>query len=148
MENVVDKKPLIKGLLLDGVNDPKVVEIKDDLHAYYSLLDCDLIEIVRRRIPNTDHHFVIVCDEEGLLKERTIAPSGIAFNETEDEVDEILLGKIFICNDDEEGNLLSLKDDEIEEIKKCVKILDKDFPGRDMYGNEIASCGKCLHYAI
>ena len=52
------------GLLID-VEQSKVQIVTDasSLQDYYKLLNCDLIDIVRRRIGG--RHYNIICDEEG-----------------------------------------------------------------------------------
>lgn len=67
-----EKRPKIKGVLLDIVNDEaKVVEFEPTLDNYYSMLRCDLIDIVSRTIgySRSRQVFDIVCDDEGTFKQ-------------------------------------------------------------------------------
>jgi len=67
-----EKRPKIKGVLLDIVKDEaRVVEFEPTLDNYYSMLRCDLIDIVSRTIGYSRSRkvFDIVCDDEGTFKE-------------------------------------------------------------------------------
>ncbi len=46
---------------------PEKLNIKDDLQNYYNLIECNSIDIVRRKIGK--RRFNIVCDDEGMLTE-------------------------------------------------------------------------------
>ena len=112
----------IKGILVDG-QDAKIIEIEDKLEVYYEKLNCDMIEIVERKIGN--NYYNIVCDEEFLCKSYD-EPQHIAGMMIDDEgsVQELLLGSIFICNSDDEGNLTSLSDKDLETILKRIQTND------------------------
>ncbi len=103
-----------------NVNDskaPEMLDIKDDLGTYYNLIDCRSIDIVRRKIGQ--QYFNIVCDDEGLLKDR---PRISAIS----DLGEILLvGNLVICSGEitEDGDLIGLTDDEAEYIKARIEFL-------------------------
>lgn len=82
-------------------------EIPADLSGYYEAIDCDCIDIVTRTINGKS--FAIICDDEGLLKEKP-APSAI-----DKDGNTMLVGNIFVCNSDGE-NLASLSEEEAEFI--------------------------------
>ena len=100
---------MIHGLL---VKDGTISEcdLKDELHAYYEALDCDLIDIVRRSIAGTE--YAIVCDDEGLFKQ-DIRVSMV----NEADLSPMLVGRLFICKDGKRGKLASLTADDVKRIK-------------------------------
>lgn len=94
-------------LIADGK--ATIVEVDDDLDSYYKLLDCDLIDIVTRRIGGK--YYDIICDEEGLLKDD---PAVGMVNEFDGRV--MLVGRLFICQHDGMGNQKSLSQTEIDDV--------------------------------
>lgn len=145
----------IRGILLDGEKKPKIIEVEDKLEEYYKLLDCDLIEIIRRRT-NSDVYkhleetnITIITDEEGLLKERTIVPSAYFINK-EGYVEELLLGKIFVCDEDIDGNLKSLSDEKIETVFKSIRPADFNYFDSiiDNFGNTLLGGPNALYYDV
>ncbi len=145
----------IRGILLDGDKKPKIVEVEDKLEEYYKLLDCDLIEIIRRRTDSDVYkhlgeiNITIITDEEGLLKGRTIVPSAYLINK-EGYIEEVLLGKIFVCDEDIDGNLKSLSDEKIATIFKSIRPAGfNNFDDlTDDYGNTLLSGPNALYYGV
>lgn len=91
---------LIRAIYLDvKTNVIKRIDIKDSITEYYKLLNCDSIDIVRRRIGLK--HYSIIVDDEGLFKNnRIVSASGFG---------EVLVGSLIITGlPDNEGNLRSL----------------------------------------
>lgn len=86
-----------------------VVDVDDDLDAYYKLLDCELIDIVTRRIGGK--YYDIICDEEGLFKDD---PAVGMVNEFDGKV--MIVGRLFICQHDGRGNQKSLSQTEIDDV--------------------------------
>lgn len=101
---------MIKGILIKE-DKVEIVKVENSLIELYKLLDCDLIQVVERKIGNKVYD--IICDEEGLLKPNF--QSAICTNYTEN-----LYGNILIVNHDDEGNFTSLDDDEIIDINKSI----------------------------
>lgn len=136
----------IKGILFDGANEPKVVEIEKNLQAYYELLDCDVIDIITRRVENQlgKTNITIIVDDDGLLKNRTIAPSGYLINKG--KIQEILLGKIFVCDEDEDGEPISLSEEKTKIILKSVGIVFTEL--KEYFGNEIITGEPALVYSL
>jgi len=96
----------LKGVLVntkDNTIKPYSLEYDEFLPAIYGLLDCETIDIVARKFGS--HRLDIVCDDEGLFKEKVI-PSVITFSEG--KVVENIVGNVFICASDDEGELVSL----------------------------------------
>lgn len=94
-------KKLVTGILLD-VTTGKIstVTIKDDLQQLYAILHCDLIDIVTRTVGGQP--FTFVCDDEGLFHDKPIVSA------TNMSHGPMLVGNLFICNEDGKGNLSSL----------------------------------------
>jgi len=90
---------------------PKVVDIEPSLTNYYKYLGCDLIQIIYRKIGGKE--YLIICDEEGLLRNRY--PVAITFEDG--EILETLVGSILIgALSDEEGNKQELTDNDITNL--------------------------------
>lgn len=101
----------IRGLLIDEkTGKVSVKDVDDDFRALQQVIDADFFDIARRKIG--DKTYAIVCDDEGLLKDRRIT----ALNLGED----ILVGSLFICN--ELGpELTSLLDVDIKRITQSIR---------------------------
>lgn len=101
----------IRGLLIDEkTGKVSVKDVDDDFRALQQVIDADFFDIARRKIG--DKTYAIVCDDEGLLKDRRIT----ALNLGED----ILVGSLFICN--ELGpELASLLDVDIKRITQSIR---------------------------
>lgn len=106
------------GLLID-VEQSKVQIVTDasSLQDYYKLLNCDLIDIVRRRIGG--RHYNIICDEEGLLKDNC-TPS--AFDSAGYAA---LVGNLLIMGPDidELGEMSDLKPIDIMHLQNHIHLM-------------------------
>lgn len=103
----------IKGYVIDVKKSRHgAVEIERDLENLYKVVGCRYIDIVSRVIGKD--RFDIVCDDEGLLFDHPI-PSALDKNNGV-----MLVGNLFICEHDGEGNLISLTDEQIRAIRKNV----------------------------
>ena len=145
----------IKGILLLGGEKPKVIKVENTLNSLCKLLNCCLVEIIKRKThsdfnsSNLGVDITIICDEEGLLKGREIAPSGFLFDEEEGTFKEVLLGTIFICDTDKEGNLISLSEEKIEKVIESIretKFGDVDYI-EDGFGNTLLPSDSALIYS-
>lgn len=106
---------MIRGILIKE-DKVEIVEVENSLIELYKLLDCDLIQVVERKIG--EKVYDIICDEEGLMKPNF--QSAICSNYTEN-----LYGNILIVNHDDEGNFTSLSHDEIIDIHNSIfKLID------------------------
>lgn len=106
---------MIKGILIKE-DEVEVVKVENSLIGLYKILDCDLIQVVERKIGAKVYD--IICDEEGLLKPNF--QSALCTNYAEN-----LYGNILIVNHDDEGDFTSLNDDEIKDINKSIiELLD------------------------
>lgn len=106
----------IKGILIDVEEglEAKRMEIIDSLDTYYEILKCSCIDIANRDIGGK--RYDIVCDDEGLFKD-AVYPSAIGRGKNV-----MLVGNIFIAGvADDEGELTSLTDDDVDNIMSHVK---------------------------
>ena len=107
----------IKGVLIDTKkNEIKVIDF--DYKSYkdfYPLLDCSCFDIQERRFGGTNGAFFdIYLDDEGLLSAEP-KPVSIVTLHNGQQVEQIV-GNVFICSHNEEGESISLTDEQIEEI--------------------------------
>ena len=86
------------------------LEVENELHAFYKTMNVDMIEFTYRKIGKKV--FTIMCDEEGLLKGNPI-PSAI------NERGQVqIVGNLLFFNDSDDGDLKSLSEKDIKEIKE------------------------------
>ena len=113
----------IKGILItpnQKETKPRVYEAEINSYKdYYPLLECDTFDIQSRRFK--DKWLDIYCDDEGLFKEIN-RPSILTFNKNGQLVEQIV-GNVFIVNHDDEGNTISLTDEEVEAALSAVKVM-------------------------
>ena len=113
----------IKGILItpnQKETKPRVYEAEIDSYKdYYPLLECDTFDIQSRRFK--DKWWDIYCDDEGLFKEIN-RPSILTFNKNGQLVEQIV-GNVFIVSHDDEGNTISLTDEEVEAVLSAVKVM-------------------------
>lgn len=112
----------IKGILItpnDKNTKPRVYELEVNSYKdYYPLLKCDTFDI-QSRIFN-GKYLDIYCDDEGLFKEN----NEIAIVTTrEDTIVEKIVGNVFIVSHNDEGETISLTDEEIKLVLSTVHIL-------------------------
>ena len=96
---------------------PEKLNIKDDLQSYYNLLECNTIDIIRRKIGK--RYFRIIYDDEGLLVENPKISAISNLGEVR------LVGNLIICAGDvtENGDLIGLTDDQAEYVKQHIIFL-------------------------
>ena len=114
MDNMVKLSTAkIRGLLIDEkTGKVSVKDVDDDFRALQQVIDADFFEIARRKIG--DKTYAIVCDDEGLLKDRRITAVNLGYSY------DILFGSLFICN--ELGpELASLLDVDINKITQSIR---------------------------
>lgn len=103
----------LKGFLIDlRDGTAKAVEFEDKLEELYKLTNCDCIDITMRKVGNFEYD--IVCDDEGLLKDRKIPTACNEKNEP------MLVGNLLFCNHDDEGGLASLSDEQLRDLESHV----------------------------
>lgn len=109
----------ITGILIDVVNETaKVTTIDKCLDAYYRILNCDCIDIVRRRIGankrRAAHYYEIVCDDEALLKEDP------KISAIDDLGRPMLCGNLFITKFDGVDDIASLEPADILRLREFI----------------------------
>ena len=113
----------IKGILItpnQKETKPRVYEAEINSYKdYYPLLECDTFDIQSRRFK--DKWLDIYCDDEGLFKEIN-RPSILTFNKNGQLVEQIV-GNVFIVSHDDDGNTISLTDEEVEAVLSAVKVM-------------------------
>jgi len=117
----------LKTILLDVYNESvSIIEIEPTLEEYYKHLNCDCIDIVTRKIGRK--HFNIMGDDESLFHD----PQKISA--IDNLGNPMLFGNLMFFHSDEDGNLVSLSNSDIEYIKKrIVKMYTRQYPdGYDM----------------
>ena len=114
----------VKGILIDVLNnDCRIEEISYDtddknyLNAYYNMLQCDVFDITNRTIG--EHRYDIYVDDEGLLKSGQ-KPSVLTFDD-DNRIVEVLVGNAFVCSHNDEGDTISLTDEQIHEVQCYVQ---------------------------
>ena len=112
-------KKLLRGVLVDVENEKvQVTEIEDTLDEFYRILNCDCIDITRRRIGRSRKCYDIICDDEGLFKAEPKISAIDNIGQPQ------LVGNLFIVGGpDAEGNLVSLTNDETAYIMGKVQLL-------------------------
>lgn len=106
----------MKTLLLNvNENKVEVIDIDDDLDAFYRALDCDWIDIVQRRIGGK--LFDVMFDDEGLLKD------GHKISAINDMGKARFVGNLMFFHNDGHGNLVGLEEDDIKHIQKYIKTM-------------------------
>lgn len=105
----------MRALLLDvNTQEVKVVDVESDIHAWYKLLNCDLVEMPEYQIEGK--YFTFICDEEGLLKNNPVISAVDSDNRP------MLVGNVLICNSNyENGDVVDLTDEDINLIQRHVK---------------------------
>ena len=111
---------MIKVVILKRNNEGELVmeekEIKDTLATYYSILSCDNIDIVERKIKGFKACFVV--DDEYLLKHTPKQPPVAVFV---GEGKEAIYGALVITGkSDREGNLSSLDEYQLDTIRRSI----------------------------
>lgn len=92
-------------------------EIDDNLSEFYEIIECDCIDIVKRKIGNK--YYNIVCDDESLLKNN---PTISVFHPNDSGLN--VFGTIIIAGEeDEHGNLTSIDDCDIKNIRSKLGFL-------------------------
>lgn len=92
---------------------PCFVEIEDKLDTYYSLIGCDLIDIVSKRINGAN--FEIVCDDEGLLKDAPIITAVTADGAP------ALVGGLVVLRYGGDGELAGLNQEDVLRLTNAVQ---------------------------
>lgn len=108
----------IKGVL---VSNGEIKEYELEVNSYkdyYKILDCDTFDIVTRKFG--DEWLDIYCDDEGLLKSGN-KPSILTF--CDGNVVEQIVGNAFITSHNDDGDAISLNDEQIKKVMDTVTVI-------------------------
>lgn len=104
----------MRGLLIKGMGAREVEA--NGLEDYYRLMEVEIIDIVTRKI--NGKYYDIICDDEGLLKDKPI-PTVFDTNR-----EPMIVGNIIIAGlADEDGNMTDLTDEDIVAINASLGIV-------------------------
>lgn len=103
----------IKGILVDTKkNTLEVIDFNYDSYKdFYPLLNCEHFDVVERRFG--DKYCDVYCDDEGLFKEDN---KPAIFTHYKGKCVEHVVGNVFICGHDEEGETISLTAAQIDAV--------------------------------
>ena len=108
----------IKGVLVSN-GEIKEYELEvNNYKDYYKILDCDTFDIVTRKFG--DEWLDIYCDDEGLLKSGN-KPSILTF--CDGNLVEQIVGNAFITSHNDEGDTISLNDEQIKKVMDTVTVI-------------------------
>ena len=116
----MSEKRMLTGVLIDPENNiAEVRTIEDTLDNLYEMLHCDLIDIVERDVDGRRMSFI--CDDEGALKNDPY-PSALSPRNSQG-YHVMLVGALFIVapGTDDEGNNLSLNEDDQKYVLSRVR---------------------------
>lgn len=106
----------IIGVVIDVINTHKAmiqtVDKANGIQDYYDLLNCSLFDIACRKIG--ENYYDIYCDDEGLLKCNPIVSAVSSDGEP------MLVGNLFVAKTNDEGETISLNEDELSEVLENV----------------------------
>ena len=103
------KPRIIRGFLINR----KIDHFGDYVFNYtnykdiYPLINCSCFTIVTRKFGG--YYLDVICDDEGLLKNEQI-PSIVTVEDGQPV--EVIVNDLFICKHDDNGNMVSLNNDE------------------------------------
>lgn len=108
----------ITGMLIDVANEKASVStIDNELHAFYDILGCSLIEMPTRRIGGRKGRcYTIICDEEGLFAEQP------KISAIDNMGQPMLVGNLFIVKVNDEGETISLGPDDIKYLERFIQL--------------------------
>lgn len=114
----------ITGILIDVQKQTiarRMIECDNDSNqAFYELLNCRTISCPTRMIEGVK--VIVVCDDEGLLKDDPI-PAIIGISSETGRIVDIIAGSVFLCKFDGVDDITSLSEKEIERILSAVHVV-------------------------
>lgn len=112
---------IIKGILVDVLHSKcQILEIRDELDEFYRILNCDTIDIVKRRIGRDGKQVTcdIVCNDEGFLVPEPISAVNTTFTDA-------IAGSIFIVGSSDGEHLVSLSDTDAKEVLRNIVLVNE-----------------------
>lgn len=112
-EKTTDASPeRLTVLYVEPGKEARELSIENTLEEHQRVCDTDIIQAV---YPFDDPSIVLVCDEEGKLKDTTVANR--ALYDCDGNIVDIIFGSFFICQQDDEGKWTSLTAEQMERCK-------------------------------
>ena len=111
----------VTGVLIDVKNRTIVVYTVNSgsLEEYYNILNCTTFDIASRRIG--ENVYDIYCDDEGLLQCNPIVSA------VSSDRNPMLVGNLFVTKTNDEGETISLTQEEISEVlDSVIDLYDED----------------------
>lgn len=108
----------ITGFLIDVQKETaEAVTVNHDLHSFYDIIGCRLIDMPTRRIGvRNGRCYTIICDDEGLFAEVPKISAIDSMGQTQ------LIGNLFIVKPDGMGDITSLDEDDIKYLKRFIQL--------------------------
>lgn len=108
----------LTGLLIDNSKcEARGCTITDNLDSFYKTLGCETIDIVTRYI--NGQAFDIVIDDDGkFIKDNP--PAIRCFHEGKPA--DVIVGKVFICHANEEGELTDITEDDMKSLMSSLSV--------------------------
>lgn len=111
----------IKGILITPNQKgtmPRVYELEYNSYKdFYPILECDMFDIQTRKFNDT--YLDIYCDDEGLYKEDNKIS---IVTQDNGSIVETIVGNVFICNHNNQGDSISLTEEEIKEVMSTIRV--------------------------
>ena len=102
----------LRVLFIEVGKEAKFIQIDNDLKSYQKLVDGWLESIY------INDEMVVFCNEEGKL--RGLASNKLLYSDDGVLLD-VLVGNLFVCRVDENGDFADIKDEDLELIRRYVK---------------------------
>lgn len=106
---------MVSGILMKADGTVQFREVRDELEEWYTLLGCELIEVAQIFIGDHAVKFTVICDGEGLLNGND-TPMVFGAEKKGCEEYPIIVGNIFICKSNRNGEFESLSKEDASVI--------------------------------
>jgi len=104
----------MKMYLVDVENEKiGAIDIEPELDEYYRVLCCDTIDVATRSVGGK--YFDIICDDEGLLKDRP------KISLVDKHGKAMLVGNLLFCHHDENGETVGLEESELAFLSRNTR---------------------------
>ena len=106
---------MITAYIVNKNGSHSIKNIENNLETYYSIIDCDTIDIVSRRFAG--RYLDVICDDCGLLTDNPVATA------VDTGYHPMLVGTLIIVRHNEEGETISLTEEDLKAIRKSVAMV-------------------------
>lgn len=110
----------VTGLVIRHNMNPEKVTVEGvnkTLKNFYTLLGCDLVELIDIAECDNNMCITLVCDEEAILTNKPPVRNLYGFG-----LDYIIFGDFFVCRRNSRGALVSLKGQDINKLRQLFKL--------------------------